>query len=378
MGIGIGEKVEERINGQTKTMVFRSPKPLLRSTFYYGDYTLAEGKADDITVELYQFRQSIRGQANAEFTVIEIANALKVFSRLLGPLDIRTLRVTSTATWHGRGFEGLLLLGAVGTQSVESWADLFRAHEVAHQWWGNYVRVLRWPQDRWIMESFAEYAAMEYYKIRFDNHERAIEVMREQWLDPLTLGTLKYEKLTGEKERLQGRTINPVAAGGNNVYTKGPLVLHMLRYLFSLHQDDEAFFEMLRDFVRQYRYKAASTADFRRVAEEHLGSDLGWFFDQWIEDGGLPVLRWTYTVAPEGDKFLLTVRAWQEQKAYRLDVPIYVRFAGDKSVVRPWRIDGGEATLNLLLPMRPRRVSLNDNLEALIIMKFLGEGAEGS
>jgi len=374
VGIGVGEKVEERVDGPLRTVAFRSTHPMLWSTFYSGDFTVTESRADDITVELYQFRQSINAAQNAGFAVTEIANALKVFSRMFGLLDIDTMRVTSTARYHGRGFEGLLLLGAGGAHSVQTWADLFRAHEVAHQWWGNMVRIQRWPRDRWIMESFAEYAAMEYYKIRFENHKRALEVMREHWLDPLTLGTMKYENLIGDKEKLQGRTIVPLAAGGRNVYTKGPLVIHMLRYLFSLQKNERAFFNMIRDFVAQFRYKAASTDDFRRIAEQHLGSDLGWFFEQWIDDGGVPVLRWSWAVERSGDKFLLKLSARQEQKAYRLDVPVYIHFSGE-TIVRPWRIEDAEGQLKLLLPARPKKVTLSDNLESLAIMKFAGEGA---
>ena len=374
-GIGVGEKVTDQVEGATRTITFRSTQPTEGSTFYYGDYTVTSGQADDLSVELYQERTNIQEQKNAKFTLTEITNAIKVYNRMFGPLDIKSLRVASTRTSHGRGLEGLLLLGGGGTAvSSESWADLFRAHEVAHQWWGNYVRTLRWPQDRWLSESFAEYSAMEYYKIRFEDHRKAIEVMTEHWLQPLTEGSVKLESLTGEKSVVLGGTTQPIAAGTDNVYTKGPLVLHMLRYMFTIQKNDEAFFAMLKDFVQQYRYKEASTEDFRKIAEKHLGSDLGWFFDQWIEDGGLPLLKWNHTVAADGDKFLLTVNGRQEQKSYRLVVPVYVRFPGDKMVVRPWLIEGEKGTFNLKLPAKPTQVSLNDNLESLLILKPLREG----
>jgi len=378
VGIGVGEKVSENVSGQTKTVVFRSTQPATSSTFYYGDYTMDEMKADDVTVELYQGRKAVAEQKNAKFTLTEITNAMKVFSRMYGPLDIKSLRVAATRTTHGRGFEGLLLLGGGGTStSSSSLADIFRAHEVAHQWWGNYVRPLNWSEYRWIGESFAEYSAMEYYKIRFEDHSKAVEVMTDEWLEPLTEGTVKRESLTGEKEKIIGGTSYPISDGTNNVYTKGPLVLHMLRYMFTIQKNDEAFFAMLKDFLQQYKYRWTTTADFRKVAEKHLGSDLGWFFEQWIEDGGLPVVKWNHTVKQEGDKFLLTVNARQEQKSYRLVVPVYVRFPGDKAVVRPFLIEGEKGTFNLRLPMAPQTVSLNDNLESLIILKSLREGAEG-
>jgi aminopeptidase N len=150
------------------------------------------------------------------------------------------------------------------------------------------------------------------------------------------------------------------------------MVLHMLRYLFSVQKGtDDAFFPMLRDFLQIYKYQAASTPDFRKVAEKHFGQSLEWFFDQWIEDGGIPVLKWGHDIVQEGGATVLRLEARQEQKKYRLVVPIYIHFPGDKVVVRPWVIEGESATRSLKLPSRPDSVSLNDNLEALVILKNL-------
>ncbi|MBP7148230.1 MAG: hypothetical protein KBD01_11830 [Acidobacteria bacterium] len=86
-----------------------------------------------------------------------------MFRRLFLPLDLPAFWAVSTSTFHGRGFQGVLLLGGyAGFRSDYSSLDAFRAHEVAHQWWGNAVYVRDWPRDRWITESFAEIAAMKY------------------------------------------------------------------------------------------------------------------------------------------------------------------------------------------------------------------------
>jgi hypothetical protein len=108
-----------------------------------------------------------------------------------------------------------------------------------------------------------------------------------------------------------------------------------------------------------------------KVAEKHFGQSLEWFFDQWIEDGGMPVLKWGHDVVQEGGAFVLKLEAKQEQKKYRLVVPIYIHFPGDKVAVRPWVIEGESATRSLKLPSKPDSVSLNDNLESLVILKNL-------
>ncbi len=359
-------------------MSYSTTQPVPFSTFYYGDYTIDQGKADDITLELYLNRDDHNEQQQAKYTLTEIANVIKVFNRMFVPLDIRNLRVTSIPAWHGRGFEGLLLLaaGEVATRS-SSEADLFRAHEVAHQWWGGYVRTKYWPEDRWLSEAFAEYSAMEFYKLRYDQ-KKAVTQMHERWELPVTDGVLRYKDSSGEVRSVMGGTADPLSRGGDNVYTKGPLVINMLRYLFTAQKKgDDAFFAMLKDFLQTYKYAAASTDDFRRLVETHLGMKLDWFFRQWVEDGGIPVLKWNYETSQHDGSWFLTLHARQLQTAYTLLVPIYVHFGGDKMAVTPWVIEGASAERTIKLPMKPNEVTLNDNLEALLILKGLNADATG-
>ena len=302
----------------------------------------------------------------------EITNALKVFNRMFVPLDIKHLRVTSTMTRHGRGFEGLILLGGRGTEVAESsGADLFRAHEVAHQWWGNYVRPQRWPEDRWLSEAFAEYSAMEYYKIRFEDPEATLDVMTREWFLPLTEGTTHFTSLTGKKEAKRGGTIYPIAAGFNNVYTKGPMVLQMLRYLFDTTLQKDTFPSMLQEFLNNYRHSSVSTDDFQAIAEKHYGAELDWFFEQWVERGGIPILSWKYSLSQEGGSWFARLQANQEEPNYRLLIPMYFHFSGNKVATRPWLIEERTTTRTVKLPAKPSKITLNDNLEALVILRPL-------
>jgi hypothetical protein len=58
-------------------------------------------------------------------------------------------------------------------------------------------------------------------------------------------------------------------------------------------------------------------------------------------------------------------------RGFELVVPIYFHFPGDKVVVRPWIIEGESATRTIKVPSKPSAVTLNDNLEALVILKPL-------
>jgi aminopeptidase N len=80
------------------------------------------------------------------------------------------------------------------------------------------------------------------------------------------------------------------------VYEKGAFVLHMIRMLMYDYgeNNDHAFRAMMQDFVRTYRGRSASTDDFRRTVEKHIGGDLGWFFDQWVHGTAIPTYRYAY------------------------------------------------------------------------------------
>jgi len=388
--VGTGVLLSEEVADGKRRYHYRTSRPYKRSTFYYGNYETYDAKADDTKVRLYassaydDFDSTVRPEWEVgEYLTVsespkhaanEVANAVKVYNRLLGhPLEIEELRVATTPTFHGRGFEGLILLSKyAGTKGDSSAADFFRAHEVAHQWWGNMVDSENWPEDRWIMESFAEYMAMEYYQLRFDKPAKTRQQVRERWIKPqFRSSTETAQTLTGETRRVAMSQLTPLIAGGGNVYTKGPLMIHMLRYLFQIQKkNDEAFWELLSDFLATHKYQQASTEDFKLLTEQHLQGKLDWFWDQWLYGTEIPEVEWSYDVRrnEEGD-FLLTVDAEQKGTEFVLAIPIYVHLRGGKTLSTPLILRGKEGHAQARLREKPTNVTLNDNFESLVSLK---------
>ena len=368
--LGPGQLVEEKVEGTRRLYHFRTSRPITFAGFYYGEFSAKEFKADDITVQLYSHQEA--DASAVKYAGTEIANALKVFSRILGPLEMKDLRAVGTPTGHGRGFDGLLLLSQYAVYRTDlSRIDFFRAHEVAHQWWGNVVDVKHWPEDRWIMESFAEYMAMEYYSLRFQKPAKTREQMQEQWIKPIFKTVdAKVENLTGDVSRRRMSELVSLAEGGNNVYSKGPLVLHMLRYLFQVQKkSDEGFWTLLQDFLEKYEYQQASTEDFIRLTEQHMQGRLGWFWDQWLYGTRIPTVKWSHEVTKaEGGGYVLTVNAEQEDTEFVLAIPIYVHTGGE-ALTTPLIMRGKNGQAKVRLRNKPSKVTLNDNFEALVEIK---------
>jgi aminopeptidase N len=74
-------------------------------------------------------------------------------------------------------------------------------------------------------------------------------------------------------------------------YWKGAVILHMIRFEL---QDDELFFDVLRNFQEKYADSSASTPDFIEVLNEISGKEFGEFFNQWYYGEGFPVYSVSY------------------------------------------------------------------------------------
>ena len=329
-------------------------------------------QAGATTVEAYVSRSDSTANRNLKPTLKELAGLVEFYGKLFVPLETGVLRVSSIPLPHGRGFDGVILLSQrSGFSTADSKADLFRAHEVAHQWWGNLVQPLEYPRDRWISESFADFSAMEYYAQRFGKPGRTRTQIYEEWIRPvLETSQIAWKNLVGDKFKAPHGKRFPVVDGQQNVYTKGPAVLHMLRYNFRVTTgDDEAFWAMLRDFLERYRDQEVGTESFLALAEEHLGEDLDWFWDQWLFGTELPAVRWSQRVEKQDGSWNLIVEAEQIGTEFRLLIPVRVEFPGGRSESHPLRIDGSAGALRASFPEKPRKVTLNDGWEALVSIR---------
>jgi aminopeptidase N len=227
-----------------------------------------------------------------------------------------------------------------------------------------------WPEDRWLSEAFADFMALEYYKVRYEGEEKLKRRIYEDWaqihVEPFKVTT---KNIAGEKVGTDPMEGTPLINGSQNVYSKGPAVLHMLRYTFLVQKgDDEAFWGMLQDFLRRFHYKRASTSDFIKVAEEHLGVSLSWFWDQWLYGRVVPEVSWSKRLERNDKGWLLTVQASQTTD-FTLVIPIYVHFGSGKFISRPLLLEGAEGQRQLLLPEEPKQVTLNDFYESLVRLK---------
>lgn len=184
-------------------------------------------------------------------------------------------------------------------------------HELVHQWFGDAVSPASW-KDIWLNEGFATYG--------------------EALWEEKTGGRNAYLKYMSRLDYgfFGGTVYNPEGfIFGPTVYNKGAWALHMLRGVVG----DSVFFNILRTYYEQFKYSNADTRDFENVCEKVSGTDLKYFFDQWIFEGkGRPHYVYSWTSDEFGNqggtvsyKLTLKLKQLQNNEIYKMPVKILVK-----------------------------------------------------
>ncbi|HEY0141949.1 MAG TPA: M1 family aminopeptidase [Thermoanaerobaculia bacterium] len=317
----------------------------------------------------------------------DVANALQYFNEFLGePVTGESFYVTSIAAGHGQAFEGFLHLSEDTFISESPGAsELFRAHEVAHEWMGHKVGWTTY-RDQWISEAFAEYLAMQFVHDTVKGGAKFYDEMLRSYTG-IVMGNMAggFSKFNRpwliERSSVERARLGPIGHGWRastgdipfgyvtQTYYKGPLVLHMLRMLLQFKSgNDEIFWSSIRDFIREHSGKAASTADFQRIVERKTNAEWGWFFDSWIYGADIPSYTWRYDTKPAGDGgFLLTIDVERRDvpEWFTMPIPVRVEFDGGKAGFLYIPSKPGRQTITQKIPARPKNVVFAPNYSVL-------------
>jgi aminopeptidase N len=107
---------------------------------------------------------------------------------------------------------------------------------------------------------------------------------------------------------------------GSTVYQKGGLVLHMLRHVVG----DDAFFAGLASYRTAFGGDTATSEGLREQMEAASGTDLTWFFDEWVYGEGRPRYQYSWSEVP-GPAVRLTVKQIQTNSPlYRMSMDVRV------------------------------------------------------
>lgn len=146
-------------------------------------------------------------------------------------------------------------------------------HELAHQWFGDSVTPRTW-RDMWLSEGFATYAewlwSEEHDGVPVEESFGKAYADEANWAFPAA------------------RPPGPADLSRPPVYGRGAMVVHRIRQEMG---DDEAFFGLVRGWLRAHRHGNASTDDFTAYVEEESGLELTVLhevWETWLNGGSRP------------------------------------------------------------------------------------------
>ncbi len=159
------------------------------------------------------------------------------------------------------------------------------AHELGHSWFGNSVTCSNWS-DIWINEGFATYT----------DYLATEKVAGGQWPGIMRNNAHNYilsqpgGSVYVPEEDVAYDNVKRIF-DSRLTYWKGSVLLHMIRFEL---QNEDLFFDVLRNFLVKFADSSASTPDFINVLTETSGRNWEEFFGQWYYGEGYPIFSVKY------------------------------------------------------------------------------------
>jgi len=287
--------------------------PTYLVAIYSSDYKIVHDNyitalGDTVPLQFYVLPDHLE---NAKLDFEEHPQILKVLSQLFGEYPFAKEKYgVAEFLWQNGAMESATITG-IGSNFVTG-AKMFNdiyIHEAAHHWWGNCVSPMSW-KDIWLNEGFATYAEALYDEVVFGKAALFSNMHNNFGID------------------FEGTLYDP----GDNlfsskVYKKGAWVLHMLRW--EVGNDD--FFTILHQYFELYKFKNASTHDFKKVCEDVSKKDLSKFFEQWVYVGeNVPIINYRWKIKQDEDSTYLVLNLRQVQKGdTEYHFPVEVKYLFD-------------------------------------------------
>jgi hypothetical protein len=299
------------------------------------------------------------------------SDILRFYSSIVGdvPYDAMTIAMVESQLPGGHSPAYMVMLNNPAPLSPYSWRndpaafsnypEFYLAHEIAHQWWGQAVGWQNY-HEQWLSEGISQYFAALFARDR--RGETAFrDVIRQfrRWaLSHSDQGPIYLGYRLGHLKN-DSRVFRAI------IYNKSAAVLHMLRRLMG----DEAFFNGLRRYYTDNRYKKAGTADLQRAMEAEFGASLERFFQRWIFEAGIPRLR--YSTAVENQELIVRfeqIGITDESSLFDLPVTVSINYA-DGAVEEIVAVHAASVEKRFPLKGAVRNVEVNADEAALAVFE---------
>lgn len=166
-------------------------------------------------------------------------------------------------------------------------------HELAHMWFGDLV-TMKWWNDLWLNESFAEFMAV------------LASAEATRWTEAWTTFAMDQKAWAYDQDQLP--STHPIVADIPDLqavevnfdgitYAKGASVLRSL----VAYVGREAFFAGIKQYFADHAWSNTTLPDFLSALEATSGRDLSKWAQVWLQEAGLSIIRPELLVSASGE-----------------------------------------------------------------------------
>ncbi|WP_339868663.1 M1 family metallopeptidase [uncultured Algoriphagus sp.] len=289
MTIGNGEliKQENLGNGMRKDYwEMKLPHSAYLSAFAIGDFGKIEANWEDVPLGYFVEKGYEKG---AEKVFRNTPEMIGFFSELLGvrypwpKYDQVVVRDFVSGAMENTTVSIFMEeLRLTEREAIDSEMDYIIAHELFHQWFGDYVTMESWA-NLTLNEGFANYSEFLWNEYKYGEDEAKLKLIAE---------TENYftEALTKQVPLIRFEYQDAEDLFDSHSYSKGGVIIHMLREYLG----EEAFYRGLNYYLTEHAFGNVEVNDLRIAMEKVSGEDLNWFFNQWFLAKGHPDLHFDF------------------------------------------------------------------------------------
>lgn len=238
------------------------------------------------------------------------------------------------------------------------------AHELAHQWFGDYVTCKDWSH-LWLNEGFAT-----YYEGLFEGHKHG----RDMFLYVMYQRARGITSQANDTNAIVRRDFNnPEEQFGFHAYPKGSWILHMLRSQVG----EDLYRRCIKAYLDRHQFGNVTTDDLAKVFEELSGRSFDQFFNQYVYHAHHPELNVAYSWDERTKLAKLSIQQVQKlsDDVLLFKVPLPVRFKTKAGVIdRTLEVKDKAEDFYVPLTEAPQSVRIDPEMTLLAKVTFAPPG----
>ncbi|MEI6089509.1 MAG: hypothetical protein WCR42_03580 [bacterium] len=376
--LGVGDLVSTEKTEFTNVSRWVTKEPVNTNSFSFGAYRKKEFKSPNgMDMGFYFFNYNF-----IDYICQESGSLIDFYSKLFGPIPYKKIYISEFPDNYGEAFPGLIHLSELNFEIINTESNnvSFFAQVFAHQWWGNDVLPETY-HDNWIVDGLSAYSAMIYIIAIKKDPAKFFELLRKS-----------QEELINARISLLNTGIRPgaLSIGYRNVsskakgdyslvmFAKGMWIFHMLRNLMMDFEtrDETDFTTLLREIYTETDGSYISTAYLKQKVEDKMKEDMGWFFDQWVDDYKIPKYKFAYKFEKSlTGKYTVKCRVEQSEvpDSFKMYVPISIEIS-ENNIIREKKLITGKTTEFeiQLADIKPKNIYFNDPSSVLCQVEYVG------